>query len=64
MVRHLYWHFRGALAEGEEPPDAWVAHVDEAVKVNVGQALGVAKLVQISEAQGIRAVGAYRPLSS
>ena len=22
VVRHLYWHFRGALAEGEEPPDA------------------------------------------
>ena len=51
VVRHLYWHLRGALSDGEEPPDEWMGHVDEAVKMSVGSALGIEKLVTLSEAR-------------
>ena len=39
--RQLFWHFRGALREGDNPPDAWIAHPDRIVLGNVTLAVGL-----------------------
>lgn len=49
VARQLYWHFRGALEEGEDPPDACLAHPDNAVKANAAMAVGLDALVALSE---------------
>ena len=49
VTRQLYWHFRGALEEGEDPPDACLAHPDNAVKANAAMAVGLDALVALSE---------------
>ena len=50
-ARSLHWHLRGALEDGEDPPDAWLAHPDEIVKVNTATAVGLGALVALSEAR-------------
>ena len=49
VSRQLYWHFRGALEEGEDPPDAWLAHPDSVIKANVAMALGLDTLMALSD---------------
>lgn len=49
VARHLSWHMRGALAEGEAPPQAWVAHEDEAVLRAVAVAVGLHTLVALCD---------------
>ena len=49
VSRQLYWHFRGALEEGEDPPDAWLAHPDSVIKANVAMALGLDTLMARSD---------------
>ena len=48
VVRQLYWHMRGALAEGEELPNAWIAHPDAIVMANLAVAVGVDALLSLS----------------
>ena len=51
VARQIFTHFRGALGEGEEPPDAWLVHPDQAIKANVAMAVGVDGLVVLSNAR-------------
>ena len=51
VARHLFWHMRGALAEGEEPPDEWITHEDTTIRGNAATAVGVDALVAISAAR-------------
>ena len=46
--RQLYWHVRGALDEGEEPPNEWIAHPDTIIVENVAIAVGVEALEAFS----------------
>lgn len=48
VARQLYWHFRGALEEGEEPPDTWLTHPDNIVKTNAVNAVGLDALTALS----------------
>ena len=48
-ARHLYWHFRYALQDGEEPPEAWLSHPDVMVAANVTMAVGMEKLSALSK---------------
>ena len=48
-TRQLFWHFRGALLEGEEPPDAWITHPDRVVMGNVSVAVGLHRMTALSE---------------
>ena len=50
VVRNLSHHFRGAMAEGAEPPDEWLSHPDQAILVNTAMAFGVDFLTNLSEA--------------
>ena len=51
VARQIFTHFRGALGEGEEPPDAWLVHPDQAIKANVAMAVGVDGLVALSKSR-------------
>ena len=51
VARQLYWHMRGALAEEEQPPDAWIAHPDIVVMANLAMAVGVDALLSLSKAR-------------
>ena len=46
--RQLYWHLRGALDEGEEPPNEWIAHPDTIIVENVAIAVGLEALEAFS----------------
>jgi hypothetical protein len=50
VVRQLHWHIRGALADGEEPPEAWLSDRDQdpVVKLNAAVAFGLEKLKALS----------------
>ena len=50
-ARQLFWHFRGALEEGEEPPDAWIVHTDTAVVSNAAGAVGLDAVMALSKAR-------------
>lgn len=49
VARQLFWHMRGALGDGEAPPEAWVTHQDEAVLRAVAVAVGYAGLVALAD---------------
>ena len=51
IARQLWWHLRGSLGPDEDPSDALVAHLDIPVRINVCQAVGLDKLVALSEAR-------------
>ena len=51
VARQLYWHLRGALEEGEDPPDLWLTHPDDIVKVNTAMAVGIDDLLDLSKAR-------------
>ena len=51
VARQLFWHFRGALGESEEVPNAWVTHSDNGILANVAMAVGLDALVALSEAR-------------
>ncbi len=51
VARHIHYHFKGALGEDEDPRLVeWVSHPDLAVLKNVTRAVGVEKMVGLSEA--------------
>ena len=50
-ARQLFWHFRGALKESEEPPDSWIAHADDPIVSNAAMAMGLDTLAALSEAR-------------
>jgi hypothetical protein len=57
IARQLFWHIRGALDAGEEPPGVWLIdrNQDPVVKVNAAAAFGFEKLevlVAAKEAAG------------
>jgi hypothetical protein len=61
-VRYLHSHFRGALAEGEGPPDEWLTHVDLPIKAMAAAAVGLdalTALVASREEQGLLVRAAY-----
>ena len=49
VASQLYWHFRGSLEKGEDPPERWLTHLDKAVKVNVAMAVGLDALSALSK---------------
>ena len=49
VARQLFWHMRGALSEGEAPPEAWLTHQDEAVLRQVALAVGLDALVGLAD---------------
>ena len=50
LSRQLFWHMRQALEEeeGEEPPDAWLAHPDIVIIANAAMAVGLDTLEALS----------------
>ena len=50
-ARQLYFHFRGALEEGENPPDSWLMHPDIAIKTGVALAIGLEAISALSDEQ-------------
>ena len=50
-ARHLFWHLRGAVGEGEEPPKAWLRHSDDGIRASVAFAVGFTRLSTLSEAR-------------
>jgi len=51
VARHLFWHMRGALADGETPPEDWIAHEDGAVLRAVAMAIGYDALMAMAGAE-------------
>ena len=52
IARRLYWHIRGALADSDEPPDAWlIHHPDAVIKLSAATAFGFANLEALSAAK-------------
>ena len=55
VARNIFYHFRHSLEEGQEPPDEWLEHTDEVIKLNTAMAIGfdaITKLSQEREAAG------------
>ena len=48
-VRSRYWHFRGAIEEGAEPPDEWLKHPDKPIKGQLALGVGLERLWQLSK---------------
>ena len=51
VARQLFWHFQGALENGEEPPEEWLTHPDTVVISNAAMGVGLNALVTLSEAK-------------
>ena len=51
VARQAYGHIRGAIEEGGEPPDEWLAHKDDTIKGFVADAFGIEALSGLSEAR-------------
>ena len=51
VARQLWTHFRGAIDEGSDPPDSWLGHSDNIVRINVAMAVGPEKLNTMLEAR-------------
>ena len=49
VARQIFWHMRGALGEGEAPPDAWLTHEDGVVLQQVALAVGHDALVALTD---------------
>ena len=52
VARQIFWHMRGALGEGEAPPDAWLTHEDGVVLQQVALAVGHDALVALTDSAG------------
>ena len=61
--RQLYWHLRGALDEGEKPPNEWIAHPDNTIVENVAIAVGLETLEAFSSIRDRLVTGVYKRLS-
>ena len=51
VARNLFYHIRGALDDGEEPPDAWLIFVDAVVKKNVAVGVGIDTLKALADSR-------------